>query len=197
MEEILSEIKKLAENNCKEITLLGQNVNSYQFTDKNSSADEANKFTFPKLLNYLAQSFPKINFKFITSHPKDFSEKLMEVIADNKNISREIHLPFQSGSNKILSAMNRPYTQKHYLALIKKAREIIPEVSFTTDVIVGFPGETQKDFEESAKVFRYVKFSEAYINKYSPRPGTAAEKLGDPISWDEKKRRERILRELL
>jgi tRNA-2-methylthio-N6-dimethylallyladenosine synthase len=197
MEEILSEIKKLAENNCKEITLLGQNVNSYQFTDKNSSADEADKFTFPKLLNSLAQSFPKINFKFMTSHPKDFSEKLMEVIADNKNISREIHLPFQSGSNKILSAMNRPYTQKHYLALIKKAREIIPEVSFTTDVIVGFPGETQKDFEESAKVFRYVKFSEAYINKYSPRPGTAAEKLGDPISWDEKKRRERILRELL
>ncbi|KKP80328.1 MAG: hypothetical protein A2271_04610 [Candidatus Moranbacteria bacterium RIFOXYA12_FULL_35_19] len=197
IQDILKEIKNLAKKNCKEIILLGQNVNSYRFIDKNSSADEAGNYNFPKLLNSLAQSFPEIKFKFLTSHPKDFSEKLMKVIAKNKNISREIHLPIQSGSNKILKAMNRPYTQKHYLDLIKKAQKIIPSVSFTTDVIVGFPSETEKDFQESVKVFKKVQFNEAYINKYSPRPGTTAYKLGDPISWDEKKRREKVLRNLL
>jgi len=93
--------------------------------------------------------------------------------------------------------MNRPYTKNHYLNLIKKAQELITEVSFTTDVIVGFPGETEKDFQETVEVFKKVKFNEAYINKYSPRPGTAAFSLGDPIAWKEKKRREKILRELL
>lgn len=185
--DILSEIESLAKKKYKEIVLLGQNVNSYR--DK--------KTNFPKLLDSLAKKFPKINFKFLTSHPKDFSEELMKVITKNKNISREIHLPIQSGSNKILKAMNRPYTQKHYLDLIKKARKIIPEVSFTTDIIVGFPGETEKDFQESVKVFRKVKFNEAYINKYSPRPGTAAYCLSDPISQEEKKRREKILRKII
>jgi tRNA-2-methylthio-N6-dimethylallyladenosine synthase len=121
----------------------------------------------------------------------------MRVIAKNKNISRKIHLPIQSGSSKILKAMNRPYTQKHYLNLIKKAQEIIPGVSFTTDIIVGFPGETEKDFQESVKVFKKVRYNEAYINKYSPRPGTAAYNLGDPISQEEKKRREKILRKII
>lgn len=185
--DILSEIESLAKKKYKEIVLLGQNVNSYR--DK--------KTNFPKLLDSLAKKFPKINFKFLTSHPKDFSEELMKVITKNKNISREIHLPIQSGSSRILKAMNRPYTQKHYLDLIKKARKIIPEVSFTTDIIVGFPGETEKDFQESVKVFRKVKFNEAYINKYSPRPGTAAYCLSDPISQEEKKRREKILRKII
>jgi tRNA-2-methylthio-N6-dimethylallyladenosine synthase len=121
----------------------------------------------------------------------------MRVIAARKNINREIHLPVQSGSDKILKAMNRPYTRKHYLSLIAKAKKIIPGASFTTDVIVGFPGETEKDFEATVKVFKKVKYNEAYINKYSPRPGTAAFKLGDPIEWEEKKRRERILRDLV
>ncbi len=202
--DILKEIKNLAKKDCKEIILLGQNVNSYRFIDKNSSLPagrqaplKPKKIDFPKLLDSLAQSFPKINFKFLTSHPKDFSEELMKVIAKNKNISREIHLPIQAGSDKILKAMNRPYTQKHYLDLIKKAQKIIPDASFTTDVIVGFPGETQKDFQESLKVFKKVNFNEAYINKYSPRPGTAAYKLGDPITLDEKKRREKVLRKLV
>lgn len=185
--DIVQEIEKLSQDGCREITLLGQNVNSYEYKN----------YDFPKLLNHLTQSFPKINFRFLTSHPKDFSEKLMQVIAKNKNISREIHLPIQSGSNKILKLMNRPYTQKHYLDLIKKAEMIIPGVSFTTDVIVGFPGETKKDFEETAKVFKKVKYNEAYINKYSPRPGTVAYKLNDNISWEEKKKREKILREIL
>jgi tRNA-2-methylthio-N6-dimethylallyladenosine synthase len=198
-EDIFKEIENLAKNNYKEITLLGQNVNSYQWTSNVHYGHYGHSMstTFPKLLQSIAESFPKIKFRFLTSHPKDFSEDLMEVIAKNKNISREIHLPIQAGSNKILRAMNRPYTQKHYLDLIKKARKIIPGVSFTTDVIVGFPGETEKDFQESVKVFKIVKYNEAYINKYSPRPGTVAWKLNDSISWEEKKRREKVLRKFI
>jgi tRNA-2-methylthio-N6-dimethylallyladenosine synthase len=199
IEEIFSEIENLSKNGCEEITLLGQNVNSYIHVSRNlKSAIEKNKKTsFPVLISSLAQSFPGITFKFLTSHPKDFSEELMKVIAKSKNISREIHLPIQSGSDKILRAMNRPYTKKHYLSLIEKAKKIIPDVSFTTDVIVGFPGETEKDFRDTVKVFEKVNYNEAYVNKYSPRPVTAAFSLGDPISWEEKKIREKILRNLI
>lgn len=185
--DIIKEIDNLNKKDCEEITLLGQNVNSYNSATIN----------FPKLLNLIATEFKNIRFKFLTSHPKDFSEELMDVIAKNKNISREIHLPLQSGSNKILKVMNRPYTQKYYLDLIKKARKKIPKVSFTTDVIVGFPGETENDFQESVKVFKKVNYNEAYINKYSPRPGTAAYKLKDSVSLEEKKRREKMLRKLI
>jgi len=194
-EEIISEISELAKKNYKEIILLGQNVNSYCGMSKTES--KARKTKFPELLNYLAKKFPEINFKFLTSHPKDFSDKLISVIAKNDNISREIHLPVQSGSNKILKMMNRPYTKKHYLNLIKKAREKIPGAVFTTDVIVGFPGESEKDFQETMEVFKKVGYNKAYINKYSPRLGTAAFSLGDPIPWKEKKRREKILRQLI
>ena len=182
--EIVREVKDLAGKNYKEIILLGQNVNSYSYK----------KIGFADLLNKIARNNPGINFKFLTSHPKDFSEDLMRVIAKNENISREIHLPVQAGSNRILKAMNRPYTQKHYLNLIKKIRKIIPGASFTTDIIVGFPGETERDFKESIKVFKKVGYNEAYINKYSPRPGTAAWKTKETIDLAEKKRREKILR---
>jgi tRNA-2-methylthio-N6-dimethylallyladenosine synthase len=208
--EIIYEIKELAENGYKEIILLGQNVNSYisplpAFASAQSTlplrerglGGEGKNINFAKLLNHLAKTFPQIRFKFLTSHPKDFSNELIKFIAKNKNISREIHLPVQSGSDKILKLMNRPYTQKQYLNLIQKIKKSIPEAAFTTDVIVGFPGETKKDFGETVKVFKKVKYNEAYINKYSPRPGTAAWKLGDPISWEEKKRREKILRKLI
>ena len=131
------------------------------------------------MFNSTIGSFPKIEFKFLTSHPKDYSDKLIDVIAQNKNISRQIHLPIQAGSDKILKAMNRPYTQKHYLNLIKKTREKVPEAKISTDIIVGFPGESEKDFQETVKVFKKAKFSEAFINKYSPRPGTASFKLKD------------------
>jgi tRNA-2-methylthio-N6-dimethylallyladenosine synthase len=199
VEEIIKEINSLVKNGCKEIILLGQNVNSYRFIDKNSSADGADNslINFSALLDFLASSFLRTNFKFLTSHPKDFSDELIKVIAKNKNITREIHLPIQSGSDKILKLMNRPYTQKKYLNLINKIKKLIPEATFTTDVIVGFPGETKKDFMETVKVFKKVKYNEAYINKYSPRPGTSAFQLGDPIAWEEKKRREKILRKLL
>ena len=202
IDDIIKEVKELSKKGCKEITLLGQNVNSYTYKVKSQNskvkiAIQNSKIDFPCLLNYLAQNFSDITLKFITSHPKDFSEKLIDVIAKNKNISREIHLPVQAGSDKILKAMNRPYTQKKYLALIGKIKKKIPNATFTTDVIVGFPGETKKDFEESVKVFKQVSYNEAYINKYSPRPKTSAWKLGDPVSWEEKKRREKKLRSLI
>lgn len=176
-DEIIKEVNNLAKKNYKEIILLGQNVNSYSYK----------KTRFADLLNKIARNNSKINFKFLTSHPKDFSEDLMRVIAKNENISREIHLPVQAGSDRILKAMNRPYTQKYYLNLIKKIKKIIPEASFTTDIIVGFPGETKKDFAESVKIFKKVGYNEAYINKYSPRPGTAAWKIKETVSLPEKK----------
>jgi tRNA-2-methylthio-N6-dimethylallyladenosine synthase len=210
IEEIIKEINNLFKNGCKEITLLGQNVNSYKFTVKNWKIKNLkliencklkivnyDTIKFPALLDILASSYSRIKFRFLTSHPKDFSNELIKVIAKNKNISREIHLPVQAGSDKILKLMNRPYTQKKYLDLIQKIRKGIPDATFTTDVIVGFPGETKKYFLETVKVFKKVNYTEAYINKYSPRPGTAAWKLGDPIAWEEKKRREKILREII
>lgn len=187
LKDILSEVNSLSKSGYKEITLLGQNVNSYS----------SKKTSFPDLLDNLAKSYPEIIFRFLTSHPKDFSEKLMDVIARNKNIGREIHLPLQAGSDKILKVMNRPYTQKNYLDLIEKARQRILGASFTTDVIVGFPGETIEDFQESVKVFTKVNYNEAYINKYSPRPDTSAWELGDSVPLEEKKRREKILREIV
>lgn len=187
IKDIIDEIDSLVKNGCEEITLLGQNVNSYSYKNIN----------FPRLLEKIVKNNQQIKFKFLTSHPKDFSDELIKVIAQNKNISREIHLPVQAGSDKILKLMNRPYSQKKYLDLIKKIKRTIPQATFTTDVIVGFPGETKKDFAGSAKVFKKVGYSEAYINKYSPRPGTAAFQLGDAIPQAEKKRREKVLRKIV
>ncbi|MBD3300143.1 MAG: MiaB/RimO family radical SAM methylthiotransferase [Candidatus Moranbacteria bacterium] len=223
--EIITEIKKAAKNKkLREITLLGQNVNSYSYIPVKTSSRKINRqsltskaqkksqfkgssrigktegfppITFPILLEKLAQEFPKITFKFLTSHPKDFSCGLIETIKTNQNIERKIHLPLQSGSDKILKAMNRPYTQKHYLKIITKIKKTIPDTQITTDVIIGFPGETEKEFNETVKVFKKVKFSKAFLNKYSPRPGTEAFKLGDPIAWKEKKQRAKILAKLI
>ena len=111
-------------------------------------------------------------------------------------IKKEIHLPIQSGSDKILKAMNRPYTKAEYLKLAKKVKSVNPEIKITTDVIVGFPGESEKDFQQTVEIFKEVGYSQAYVNKYSPRSGTAAYKLGDPIPWKEKQRRWRILDEI-
>ncbi len=194
LEEIVSEISKLNDKNCREITLLGQNVNSYQFTVHSSQPKE---ITFPVLLNILAKQFPKITFKFMTSHPKDCSMKLIKVIKENKNIPNELHLPIQAGSDKVLKDMNRPYTQKYYLDLIKKIKEEIPEIKITTDIIIGFPTETNTEFLKTVQVFEEVGFANAYLNKYSPRPGTKAFDLEDPVKWEIKKEREKILLNIL
>ncbi len=191
-EEIFKEVELLFQSECQEVILLGQNVNSYSYAPCKDK-----KIDFPILLDTLAKKFPQILFRFLTSHPKDFSDKLIGVIAKNENISKEIHLPIQSGSDKILQAMNRRYTQKHYLEIITKIKKGIPNVKLSTDVILGFPGETLEDFEETVKVFKTVGYFAAFTNKYSPRPGTAAEKLEDSISWKEKKRRENVLRKFI
>ena len=217
LEEIIKEIENLNNKNYKEITLLGQNVNSYQINFQFSIfnfqtttyekvlhrlkqfANNKNsiKITFPLLLDILAKQFPKITFKFLTSHPKDCSMELIRVIKNNKNIPNELHLPIQAGSDKVLKDMNRLYTQKYYLDLISKIRKEIPDIKVTTDIIIGFPTETDNDFQETVKVFKKVKYADAFLNKYSPRPGTASYKLGDPIPWKVKKEREKMLLELL
>jgi tRNA-2-methylthio-N6-dimethylallyladenosine synthase len=217
LEEIIDEISKLNDKDYREVTLLGQNVNSYtvnfqfsisnfqtatpkevlhrleQLTDNKDSLE----ITFPLLLDILAKQFPKITFKFMTSHPKDCSMKLIKVIKENTNIPNELHLPIQAGSDKVLKDMNRPYTQKYYLDLIKKIKEEIPEIKITTDIIIGFPTETDVEFLETVRVFEEVGFTNAYLNKYSPRPGTKAFGLEDPIEWKVKKERERELLNIL
>jgi len=215
--EIVQELSRLTD--CQEVTLLGQNVNSYagQISSEELSTEPELQaglkyhrpsskakisspqltITFPVLLAALAQKFPRLNFKFLTSHPKDLSPELIAVIKKFPNIPNEIHLPLQSGSNKVLKDMNRPYTQEHYLDLITEIRRTIPKIKITTDVIIGFPTETEEDFRETVKVFHQAKFADAFLNKYSPRPGTKAYSLGDPIPWKVKKEREKKLREIL
>ena len=178
-QEIIKEVKDLAKKGYKEITLLGQNVNSYQ--------------DFPKLLNIINNIPGQFQIKFLTSHPKDMSDELIKVIAQGKKISKEIHLPVQSGDDKILKAMNRQYTITHYKKLIKKISQQIPQVKISTDIIVGFPGETKKQFQNTIKLIKEIKFSQAYVSAYSPRADTAAAKLKGNVPSDEKKRRKRIL----
>ncbi len=208
--EIINEVKKLIKNGCKEIWLLGQNVNSYAgkfdffpraFIYKYINYPTANptekKSNFPLLLRIINSLPGKFQIKFLTSHPKDMSDELIKTIAECPKISKEIHLPLQSGDNAILKKMNRKYTISHYKNLVKKIRQEIPDAKISTDIIVGFPGETKKQFENTAKAMRDIKFSNAYIAKYSPRPGTAAFKLKDNVPSEEKKRRRKILEEIL
>lgn len=178
--EIISDIRKVLKTGTKEITLLGQNVNSYEFD-------------FVKLLEEINSLDGNFTVSFTSNHPKDMSDEIIEAIATLPKIAKSIHLPLQSGSDKILKAMNRPYNSRQYLALVAKMKKIIPDLILTSDVIVGFPGETEKDFEKTADILRKTKFTNVYINKYSPREGTAAWKLGDPISWIEKECRWRVL----
>jgi len=174
--EILKELKAFLEGGHKEIILLGQNVNSY-------------KYGFAKLLKRLNSLPDEFKIKFMTNHPKDVSDKLIDAIAECEKVEKEIHLPVQSGDNAILKKMNRKYTVQEYEKLVAKIRKKIPGARITTDVIVGFPGETKKQFQNTVKLFQKIKFDLAYINKYSRREGTAAAKFEDNISWQEKKMR--------
>lgn len=202
-DEIIKEVRSLIKIGYKEIILLGQNVNSYQSKLKcqNSNAKTTTQnsklINFPKLLQMIDSITGNFWIGFITSHPKDMSDKLINTIARCKKVCKYIHLPIQSGDDGILKRMNRKYTVAHYLGLIKKIRSRIPKVAISTDVIVGFPGETKKQFENTVKVFKKVKFDMAYIAQYSPRPGTAAAKFKDDVKSQEKKRRFQILNQLL
>jgi len=188
--EILKEIKNLTKRRFKEIWLLGQNVNDYQ-----SPVDPS--INFPKLLKKISDIPGNFKIRFISPNPKNFSEELIEAVAELNKVAKYLNLPVQSGDDKILREMKRPYSVKEYKNLVKKIRKRIPNINLSTDVIVGFPGETKKQFENTLKLFKDIKFNIAYISKYSPRPGTAASKLKDNVPLEEKKRREKCLRKLL
>jgi tRNA-2-methylthio-N6-dimethylallyladenosine synthase len=147
-----------------------------------------------KKLNDLPGDF---KISFVSNHPKDVTEEVINAIAILPKIKKEIHLPLQSGSDKVLQDMNRPYTVAKYLWLVKSLKSKAPKVKITTDIIVGFPTETEKDFQKTVEICKKVGYELAYINKYSPRKGTAAYKLGDPISWQEKQYRWKILNQLI
>ena len=177
---ILNEVKDLQEKGFKEVTLLGQNVNSY-LTDG---------VTFPQLLAKVAETFPQMRIRFTTSHPKDMSDETLEVIASHKNLCRHIHLPVQSGSNRILKLMNRKYTREWYLDRVAAIRRILPDCGLTTDIFVGYHSETEEDHQLSLSLMREVGYDSAFMFKYSERPGTYASKhLPDDVPEETKIRR--------
>ena len=184
VDSILNELEDLKAKNFKEATLLGQNVNSYRF-EKDGKVIE-----FPDLLRIVAEAAPDIRFRFTTSHPKDMSDSTLEVIAQYPNLCRFIHLPVQSGSDKILKSMNRKYTRQWYMDRIAAIRRILPDASIGTDVFCGFHGETEDDHAETLSLMREVGFDMAFMFKYSERPGThAAKHLPDNVSEEVKIRR--------
>jgi len=189
-EQVIEEVNQLAQRGYRAVTLLGQNVNSYgkEFDDD---------ITFPKLLEKLAQIKGMEIISFTTSHPSDAIPELFEVMRDNPQITRRFHLPLQSGSDRILKKMKRHHNMDQYLEKIDQMRKTIPGVVITTDIIVGFPGETEEDFEATKKVLQDVRFHGAYIYKYSARPGTpAAENYEDDVPLEIKKRRNSELLDL-
>ena len=180
VESILNEVRDLQERNYKEVTLLGQNVNSYQ----------CGEVSFPMLLRKVAETFPKMRIRFTTSHPKDMSDETLQVIADCPNVCRHIHLPVQSGSNRILKLMNRKYTRKWYLDRVAAIRRIVPDCGLTTDIFVGYHSETEEDHQMSLSLMRECGYDSAFMFRYSERPGTYASKhLPDDVPEETKLRR--------
>ena len=157
---------------------------------------EDDKSHFAILLEALNDIPGDFVIRFTSNHPKDMTDDIIEAVRDLPKVKKEIHLPLQSGSNKVLKTMNRPYTKEKYLEIVNKIKKEIPNIELSTDVIVGFPGETKEDFQETVEVFNKIGYHQAFVNKYSPRSGTAAFKLGDPIPWKEKERRWRILNDI-
>ena len=184
VESILKEVRDLRDRGFKEVTLLGQNVNSYLSNGTYKSHN------FPQLLRRVAEEAPGMRVRFTTSHPKDMSDETLQVIADMPNVCRHIHLPVQSGSNRILQLMNRKYTREWYLDRIAAIRRIIPDCGLSTDIFVGYCSETEEDHQLSLQLMREVGYDSAFMFKYSERPGTYASKhLPDDVSEDVKIRR--------
>ena len=188
-EDILKEVRDLIEKDYKEVTLLGQNVNAY-------GKDLYDDYTMNNLLEDVANTGIE-RVRFVTSHPWDFTDEMIDIIAKYDNIMPYIHLPLQSGSDEILKLMGRRYTKEEYLNLAKKIREKIPNCAITTDIIVGFPNETDEDFNETLDVVNKVKYDGAFTFIYSPREGTPASKMEDSISLEEKQKRLYELNELV
>lgn len=189
--DIIKEVNEALKNKYSKILLLGQNVNSY-------------KYGFIKLLQTIDNLPEEFEFNFMSSNPHDMSQNLIDCFSKLKKWPHELHLAMQSGDDKILKKMNRKYTSRQYLRLIKNLKSQIPaspaggsNLKITTDIIVGFPSETKKQFENTVKICKKIGFDKAYISKYSPRPGTAAAKLKDDVSKEEKKRRWLILDQLI
>ena len=185
--KILEEVSILAKEGYKEITLLGQNVNSY---------NGGENYKFANLLNDVCKIAGIERIRFVSPHPKDFTDDVIEAIANNEKVARVIHLPLQSGSSNILKVMNRKYTKEQYLELVEKMRKHIPNVVFSTDIIVGFPGETEEDFEDTLDVVRKVNFEQVYMFIYSRRVGTVADRMENQIPEEIKHQRFDKLKEL-
>ena len=180
VESILREVRDLRDRGFKEVTLLGQNVNSYHFED----------IGFPELLRRVAEEVPTMRVRFTTSHPKDMSDETLHVIADMPNVCKHIHLPVQSGSDRILKLMNRKYTREWYMDRVNAIRRIIPDCGLSTDIFVGYHSETEEDHQLSLSLMREVGYDSAFMFKYSERPGTYASKhLPDDVAEEEKIRR--------
>ena len=182
MEDILAECRQVIANGAKEITLLGQNVNSY-------GKDLEEKIDFADLLAEIAKIPGQFLIRFMTSHPRDASKKLFDTMANEPKIAKQLHLPFQSGSSRILKAMNRHYDREHYLELVNYAKSVMPDLVLTSDVIVGFPGETKEDFKETLSLISEVHYDSLFTFIFSPRPGTPAASMEDPTPKEEKNRR--------
>ncbi len=184
-QNIIDEVRALVEEGYKEITLLGQNVNSY-------GADGSTGMTFAQLLDAVASIEGKFRLRFMTSHPKDFNEDVVAVMKKHRKICRLVHLPVQSGSNTILQAMNRRYTREKYLGEVKMLKSAFPEAEVTTDIIVGFPGETEEDYLLTEDLVRQADYASAFTFVYSPRQGTKAAEMENQV--DENTQKERIMR---
>lgn len=185
--DIIKEVKELIKNDYREIIVIAQNVNSYK----------SGKDDFPSLLEKLAKLKGDFWLRFSTSHPKDVNSKLIKVFSEQPKICSHFHMAVQSGDDKILRAMNRKYLAKDFNNLVAKIRKARPGVSVTTDVIVGFPGETKPQFNNTVKLFKQLKFDMAYVSRFSPRPQTVAASLKDDVSREEKRNREQILEKVL
>ena len=187
--DIRNEIVSLCKSGITEITLLGQNVNSY-------GNDGSTGMTFSELLHCVADVPGLKRLRFMSSHPKDLSEDVMQAIATLPNVCHHVHLPVQSGNDEILKRMNRRYTREAYLSIVKRLRELVPDIEFTTDIIVGFPGETEEAFSDTLSLVDSVGFAAAFTFAYSPRAGTVAARMEEQIPEPVKKRRLRELNEL-
>ena len=195
---ILEEVQSMVDKNYKEITLLGQNVDSFLWFGgglkkdfkKASEMAQATAVGFAELLDMCATKFPKTRFRFSTSNPQDMSLDVIHVMAKHKNICKYLHLPVQSGSNAVLKAMNRQHTREEYMELVDSIFKIVPEMSLSQDMIVGFCGETEEDHQDTLSLMEYVKYDYGYMFAYSERPGTlAARKIEDDVPENIKKRR--------
>ena len=185
VQSILNEASDLVAKGYKEIILLGQNVNSYNFVNENGETTD-----FPQLLRLVARHAPQTRIRFTTSHPKDMSDNTLRVIAEEPNVCKSIHLPVQSGSNKMLKTMNRKYTREWYLDRIEAIRSIVPDCGISTDIIAGYCGESEADHQETLSLMRYCSYDAAFMFKYSERPGTFASRhFKDDIEDSEKVRR--------